>query len=911
LLLVIHHLAIDGISWRPVLEDLETAYRQIQSGRQVKLPPKTSAYKTWAEGLTQYSKRDAQLSESSYWKEVTEPQATAEALKVLEISREASAKNTEEAATTLKLSLGTEETKALLQNVPATYNTQINDVLLTALWQAWKKWSGSNVLFTNLEGHGRENLFDDVDLSRTVGWFTSVFPVRLELPATGNEWQPGEALKSVKEHLRKIPQRGVGYGILRYLDGGNELSGSAEPAMVFNYLGQFDQILTGSSLFRFAPESSGAWHGAKQKRRHILETNCVVINGRLELWWTYNQALHPGKDVRALAEEFVAALKNIIAHCASPQAGGRTPSDFPLARLEQAALDTLFQQHRDIEDIYALSPIQTLFYSANPGNALLSFDQWRCALRGKLNVAAFEKAWQETLRRHCVLRSTIHGEGLREPVQIVHRDVRPVWTIEDWSSLSREESETRWAEFLCYDRTQPLLLTQVPLMRFALRRLDDQTWKFLWTVPALLLDGWSWPVVFRDASRLYQSFAENSSMEMESVRPYRDYLLWLSQQNPGAPQSFWREELAGFKEPTPVPRDAAEPAAGSERYQESVLNVSPEATRALKSSARQLQLTLSTLIQGAWALLLSRQSGRTDVVFGAAFAGRPTDLRGVESIVGPFVNNLPVRVEVDPGTRADEYFRNLHAHLLKLNPFQYTPLVEIQQYSEVPWRHRLFDSLVVFQNYLVDESARAFGKTIEIADFVGPIHTNYPLLLLADPGDALRLTLIYDSQVVAAGTVARWIGDLETILEAAPMFLEKSVADLQALVSKPAAAGVLSKRKLSAQSQNYVPPQTEMEMAIAGVWQNMFGEERISIEQNFFDLGGHSLLLIRMHARLRETLKSEFPVTTLLEYPNIRSLAHHLSRPASPGAEKGERLRDRAERQKKALAQLRSAMKKE
>jgi acyl carrier protein len=448
-------------------------------------------------------------------------------------------------------------------------------------------------------------------------------------------------------------------------------------------------------------------------------------------------------------------------------------------------------------------------------------------------------------------------------------------------------------------------------MRFALRRLDDQTWKFLWTVPALLLDGWSWPVVFRDASRLYQSFAENSSMEMESVRPYRDYLMWLSRQNPGEAQSFWREELAGFKEPTPVPRDAAEPAAGSERYQESVLNVSPEATRALKSSARQLQLTLSTLIQGAWALLLSRQSGRTDVVFGAAFAGRPTDLRGVESIVGPFVNNLPVRVEVDPGTRADEYFRNLHAHLLKLNPFQYTPLVEIQQYSEVPWRHRLFDSLVVFQNYLVDESARAFGKTIEIADFVGPIHTNYPLLLLADPGDALRLTLIYDSQVVAAGTVARWIGDLETILEAAPMFLEKSVADLQALVSKPAAAGVLSKRKLSAQSQNYVPPQTEMEMAIAGVWQNMFGEERISIEQNFFDLGGHSLLLIRMHARLRETLKSEFPVTTLLEYPNIRSLAHHLSRPASPGAEKGERLRDRAERQKKALAQLRSAMKKE
>ena len=280
-----------------------------------------------------------------------------------------------------------------------------------------------------------------------------------------------------------------------------------------------------------------------------------------------------------------------------------------------------------------------------------------------------------------------------------------------------------------------------------------------------------------------------------------------------------------------------------------------------------------------------------------------------ESIVGPFVNNLPVRVAVNSDTSSGEFFRNLHSRMLTLSPFQYTPLMQIQQCSEVPWRHRLFDSLVVFQNYLVDDSARTFGKSIEIADFAGPIHTNYPVLLLAEPGSSLRLTLIYDRQMLTRATVEQWRHDLEILLEAAPMFFEKPVSDLQGLLSQPTSAAPM-KGKLRARSQNFVPPQSEMEVAIADVWQNMFGFERISIEENFFDLGGHSLLLIRMHAQLRKTLKTEFPITALLQYPNIRSLASHLSQPASPATERGEQMRDRARRQKEALAQLRSTLKK-
>ena len=504
------------------------------------------------------------------------------------------------------------------------YNTQINDVLLTALARAWERWSGSCVLFTNLEGHGRENLFDDVDLSRTVGWFTSIFPVCLELPQTGDSWQPGEALKSIKEQLRQIPQRGIGYGILRYLSPDAGLYTYPEPPMVFNYLGQFDQILAESKLFRFAKESTGPWHSPKQRRRHALEVNCLVIDSCLELWWTYNQNLHPEMAIEKLANEFLAALKELIAHCQSPHAGGRTPTDFPLARLEQSALDRLVEW-RDIEDIYPLSPIQALFFSANPGALNSTFDQWHCTLRGELNLAAFQRAWQETLRRHSILRSTIHSDGLREALLIVHREVQLPWIVEDWRDSPSDQCIDQWSAFLKQDRAQPLTLTEAPVMRFSLARLADETWKFLWSVPALLLDGWSWPLVFRDVSQLYEAFSQNVPLQLELVRPYRDYLEWLGRQSSEELHKFWRKSLDGFMEPTSLPTETPDYDGTGERYVETPVQLSNETTDALQSTARQLQLTLSALVQGAWALLLSRQSASEDVVFGAAFVGRPTD----------------------------------------------------------------------------------------------------------------------------------------------------------------------------------------------------------------------------------------------------------------------------------------------
>jgi acyl carrier protein len=530
-------------------------------------------------------------------------------------------------------------------------------------------------------------------------------------------------------------------------------------------------------------------------------------------------------------------------------------------------------------------------------------------LRGDLNSDAFERAWNDTIRRHTILRSTIVSAGLREPLQAVHRDVRPSWSVEDWRGTHKTQ-RARWIALLKDDRAEALDLTQAPVMRFKLVRITDATWQFLWSVPGMLLDGWSWPLVFRDASRLYEAYTRNVTPQLKAPRPYRDYLEWLARQSTLESANFWQQQLAGFRKPTALVSEPAVDTRG-ERYQEQTIQLSPEATSALQTAARRLQVTLNTLVQGVWSLLLNRQSGETDVVAGAAFSGRPTDLAGVESIVGPFTNNLPVRVNVNENETGGEFFRKLHSRLLELNAFQFTPLMEIQRNSEVPWRYRLFDSLIVFQNYLVDDSARRLGEKVEIQDFVGPIHTNYPVLLLAEPAERLRLTLIYDRKSIAAATIERWKRDLEILLELAPVFFDKRVGELQALLSpRPAAAAEVRPPAAEMQTQNFVPAQTEMEKSIASVWQKMFGLEQVNVETNFFEFGGHSLLLVQMHSLLREKLNSEFPIVALFEHPTVRALARHLGQPAGQAVEKGEQWRDRAQRQKKALSQMRAPTKK-
>jgi non-ribosomal peptide synthase protein (TIGR01720 family) len=334
LLIAIHHLAVDGVSWRILLDDL----RLLLKG--ASLPPKTTSYKTWSEQLLDRANSPEFAKEADYWLRVSSDEPGSIPLDV------ADGQNTESSASTITLALDADETRTLLQDVPRAYNTQINDVLLSALALALTHWSGRSDVLIDLEGHGREDIIDGVDLSRTVGWFTGLFPVRLDRRGLSG---PGEVLKSIKEQLRRIPRRGIGYGMLRYLSTDQELVGRLRsqpaPQVVFNYLGQFEQSAPASS-FAVSDDSVGPVHDSRASRGHLLEINSMVLGDCLSMDWRFSQSVHRRGTIERVARVFLDELRSLIQHCASPAAGGYTPSDFADAGLDQKKLDRLISKIR-------------------------------------------------------------------------------------------------------------------------------------------------------------------------------------------------------------------------------------------------------------------------------------------------------------------------------------------------------------------------------------------------------------------------------------------------------------------------------------------------------------------------------------------------------------------------------------
>jgi amino acid adenylation domain-containing protein/non-ribosomal peptide synthase protein (TIGR01720 family) len=338
LLIVIHHLAVDGMSWRILLEDLQTAYEQLSRGEMLRLPRKTTSYKQWAERLEEYAASDQLSKEAGYWLDGSRSQVGR-----LPLDHETGA-NLVGSARNVVVLLDEEETRMLLHEVPALYRTHVNDALLTALAQTLTSWSGERRLLVDVEGHGREEIVEGVDLSRTVGWFTTIFPVLLEVGETDDV----TTLKSIKKQLREIPQRGIGYGLLRYLRR-DEISASLrelpQAEVLFNYLGQLDSVLADSTLLSVAQESSGKTQSEKA-RRHVLEINASVGDGRLRVTWSYSEHLHQRTTIEWLAAEYADALRRLIDHRQSPESAGFTPADFPGAKLNQQELDTFLTKFK-------------------------------------------------------------------------------------------------------------------------------------------------------------------------------------------------------------------------------------------------------------------------------------------------------------------------------------------------------------------------------------------------------------------------------------------------------------------------------------------------------------------------------------------------------------------------------------
>ncbi len=437
-----------------------------------------------------------------------------------------------------------------------------------------------------------------------------------------------------------------------------------------------------------------------------------------------------------------------------------------------------------LQDVYPLSPLQQgmLYHSLSARRPGVDVEQILCTLREELDVAAFERAWQRAAQRHDILRTSFRWEGLTGPRQEVHRSVHVPLQQEDWRALSPPELAARFEDFLNADRQRGCDLTAAPLMRLALLRTGELAYRLVWTFHHLLLDGRAFALLLNEVFALTEAFSRGEDLDLQPPRPYRGYIDWLQRLDLSHAEQFWRQHLKGFTAATPlvVGKSAGDEAAG-ESCGEQQVRFSQAVTATLKSIAQSHQLTLNTLLQGAWALLLSRYSGEEDVVFGAIRACRRSSVEGAESIVGLFINTVPFRVRVLPEARLLRWLANLRTTWLALRPYEHTPLADIQGWAEVPRGAPLFETIFNFQDPSWDAALRAQGGPWSSREFGIRSQSNYPLAVDAYGGDALLIKILYHRPRFDDATIARMLGHLQSMLAGMAANPLQRLADLPLL----------------------------------------------------------------------------------------------------------------------------------
>lgn len=750
LYLAIHHLIVDGVSWRVLLEDLDHAYRASCERGSVRLASTGATTQEWAARLAQAaldsSANSPFAAELPYWRALAEPYDD-----LLLDHPQAHATNAD--AQTFVQTVDAELTRTALTQANAAYRTQMIELLITALVRS----IGMPVCHLELEGHGREALFDDLDASRTPGWLTSHYPVRFTKENT-----PSATLCAVKDTLRAVPNKGLGFGVLRhYGDAATReaLAAVPRPRVTFNYLGQFDAPREAALVPRF-----GGVGGERDPRGPI--GNALAIHayidsdaGRsLKVHWVYAGTQIERATVEALAQRFETALAELTAACAArlaQQGGGATPGDYPLAQaagLTQAAVERVPFDLRTIDDIYPLAPMQhgILFHSLFAPEQSTYVNQLVATLI-EPDVERLYSAFEAAVPRHDILRTSFTREEAT-PMQIVHRQARMPVDILDWRARG-ERALDEFEHWLTADRARGFDLTSPPLMRVTMIRITDDAWRLVWTRHHLLLDGWSTARFFADVLRDYMEPPRPQPFAAPARARYRDFISWLATRNAAAERAFWLQRLARLDEPTLVAgREITKQGEPEHLTRRESFNA--DTTARLSETARRLKITVNTLVQGAWALALQRMTHRKAVAFGATVAGRPDALPDVDTVLGLFINTLPVITTPLPHLKASAWLHDLQRDNAAAAEHAHTSLSEIQQWAG-QGGGALFDTLVVFENYPVDEAWQGRDeRALKLCDLRNIEATDFALTLVIEAGTTLTIDYGYDTALLDEARVA-------------------------------------------------------------------------------------------------------------------------------------------------------------
>ncbi|MBY8863128.1 amino acid adenylation domain-containing protein [Nocardia sp. CA2R105] len=772
LLVVAHHFVIDGVSWRIVIPDLMVAWMQIAAGQAVALPAVGTSMRRWAHALSDAARSPEVLAELPLWQEISQasdPQLGDRAFDP--------AVDTLATVERVRVTVPPEVTEAALTTIPAKFRGGANDALLAALALAVSTWRGDDVggsVLVRLEGHGREEDFvPGADLSHTVGWFTSAFPVRLDLAgidvaaAFDGGAVAGDVLKAVKEQYLAVPGRGLGFGLLSYANPETATRLPDLGQITFNYLGR---IAAGGAAAQVAesdwtPTADLGDFDADLDRdmpaNGAIDINAIVTEGpdgpQLGASFAFPAGLLSSERVQRLADLWVTALTALAQHARRADAGGRTPSDLPLVRATQSDIETWERNYPALADVWPLSPLQSgmLFHALLSSTTVDVYtSQARVDLSGAVDAGRLRTAAQAIIDRYPNLRAAFVTDTAGLAVQLVVDRVQVPWHEVDLTDLPQAQRDSELERLVLADRAAHFDMSVPPLLRFTLYRrgaADDATerWQLVITSHHILLDGWSMPLLMRDLLVLYATSGDASMLPR--VESYRTFLSRLASRDLEASLRVWGRALEGVSEPTLL---AAQPRTAETQDRGRLLvEIDAEHTRRIAARAGELGITVNTLVQAGWGLVLGKLTGRSDVVFGATVSGRPADLPGIESMVGLFINTLPVRVGIDERTTVGEFLRRLQGEQVELLDHHYVGLADIQRIAGAGAH---FDTLLLFESYPIDKESIGAAADIDGVAVTGigaSDDSHYPLTLLVTAESTLELTWKYLSSRFTADEV--------------------------------------------------------------------------------------------------------------------------------------------------------------
>ncbi len=758
LLLVIHHLVIDGVSWRILLEDLS----QLLVRADALLPAKTAPLHHWLSTLWAYGQQAAVQAEEAWWTSVLSQ------YRPLPTDHDYPAPLVFEDLSTCHIRLDAGHTQSLLHALPSIFHTRVNDVLLAALGTALCSFGDCTQVVVGLEGHGREQVAGDTDISRTVGWFTQMYPVLLG----GSNGNPGDTLKNTKEQLRRVPGKGMGYMVLKYLTGSAALQQGSGWDVVFNYLGQLDNAAGDNDLWCIAPESAGNTISGLNGTGYRLIINSMVEGGELRMNWLYSRRHYDHATIEGLAQLYVRSLEALVDYCLLQDKPVFTPSDYGIGdAVNYEELDAFLAAGEggstrgdQIETMYRLSALQQgmLFHSLYEGRAGIYAEQFSCVFTG-LNEEWFVRCWNRLLQQHTILRTAFYHDVFDIPVQCVCKEISLPLSVHDFSHFPAAIGEEKCRVYALEDRERGFRLDKAPLMRLSLLKLGDGHCRMVWTYHHMIMDGWSLPVLMESFLNSYEALAAGRLPRILPEDRYEEYIRFMERRNTQREEAFWREYMAGVAGPVLLPFcETAERNKGVGIYGMSSCVLDAAVTAAVQAFAQQHHITINTLVQGIWAYLLYRYTGQHDIVYGVTVSGRPDDMARIEHRVGMYINTIPLHAVIAEDQAWADWLQGVQQGQLSARVHQYAALNDIQRWINQPGD--LFDTVLVYENYPVNQVLSSGKWRLQTTDIRQEGKTNYLLYMIAQVTTTINIQFHYNSSLLPAVYAGQINADFTRVL---------------------------------------------------------------------------------------------------------------------------------------------------